>query len=280
MVNPWLQILRRMGRNRRAMIGLAILLLIALSAIFAPLLATHDPTAQVLSSRLTKPGADYWLGADDLGRDIFSRILYGGRISLRIGFISVGIALALGGTVGMAAAYYGGHMDNILMRIVDVMQAIPALLLAIAIVTSLGPGLTNVMIAVGIGNMPAYARVIRAAVLSIRELDYVEAARAAGAPDSRIMWKHILPNSLAPIIVQVTLGLANAILAAAGLSFLGLGAQPPTPEWGAMLSQARAFILLAHHVVTFPGLAILVTVLSLNLVGDGLRDALDPRLKR
>lgn len=278
--SPAVQALRRLVRNRKAVVGLAVLLLIALSALFAPQIATHDPTEQVLAKRLAKPSAQHLLGNDDLGRDIFSRIVYGGRISLRIGFLSVGLALLMGGLIGLTAAYYGGWWDTLVMRVVEVLQAIPSLLLAIAIVASLGPGLNNVMIAVGIGAIPSYARVVRASVLSLKELDYVQAARALGATDGRIMFRHILPNILSPVIVQVTLGLATAILAAAGLSFLGLGAQPPSPEWGAMLSQSRAFIRLAHHVVTFPGLAILLTVLSLNMVGDGLRDALDPRAKQ
>lgn len=279
-VNPLLQILRRMMKNRKAVVGAILLAFISIVSISAPYIATHDPAEQTLSKRLTKPGAEHYFGADDLGRDVFSRVVWGGRISLRVGFTSVGIALVVGGLMGIFAAFYGGWVDNLIMRFVDIVQAIPSLLLAIAIVASLGPGLTNVMIAVGIGSVPAYARVIRASVLTIRELDYVHAAVASGATDGRIMFRHILPNAIAPIIVQVTLGLATAILAAAGLSYLGLGAQPPSPEWGAMLSQSRAFIRLAPHAVYFPGLAILITVLSLNLVGDGLRDALDPRLKQ
>lgn len=277
--SPAVQAFRRLMRNRKAVVGAVLLLLISLSAIFAPYVATHDPAEQTLSKRLAKPSKEHLLGNDDLGRDIFSRIVYGGRISLRIGFTSVGLALLVGGLIGLTAAYYGGWWDAVSMRIVEVLQAIPSLLLAIAVVASLGPGLTNVMIAVGIGAIPNYARVVRAAVLSIKELDYVQAAQALGARDARTMFRHILPNALSPVIVQVTLGLAMAILSAAGLSFLGLGAQPPSPEWGAMLSQSRAFILMAHHVVTFPGLAILITVLALNMVGDGLRDALDPRMK-
>lgn len=278
-VNPLLQIMRRMGRNKKAVVGALLLLIVGMAAIFAPQVATHDPTEQTLSKRLCPPSADHYFGCDHLGRDVFSRVVWGGRISLRIGFIAVGIALVVGGVMGLIGAYYGGWVDHLLFRLVDIMQAIPGMLLAIAIVASLGPGITNVMIAVGIGAIPSYARVVRASVLTIRELDYVQAAGAAGAADWRIMGRHIIPNALGPVIVQATLGLATAILAASGLSFLGLGAQPPSPEWGAMLAQSRASIRLAHHAVTFPGLAILVTVLALNLVGDGLRDALDPRLK-
>lgn len=272
--------LRRFARNRRAVAGLAVLTIIVLASIFAPYVATHDPTDQVLPDRLTPPGARYWLGADDLGRDIFSRIVYGGRISLRLGFVSVGIGLAVGGTIGLTAAYYGGWWDTGVMRLMEFLQAIPALLLAIAIVASLGPGIRNAMIAIGIAVIPNYARVVRSVVLTLRELEYVQAAEASGATDWRIMGRHIVPNALAPVIVQSTLGLATAILTAAGLSFLGLGAQPPSPEWGAMLAQSRAFARLAPHVVTYPGLAILFTALSLNLLGDGLRDLLDPRLKQ
>lgn len=273
------KMLRRMMRNRKAVVGAIILLIIGLSSVFAPVVAQHSPSQQTLSKRLQRPSSEHWFGVDDLGRDIFARIVHGGRISLRIGFVSVGIALLVGGTMGLVSAYYGGWLDTILMRIVDVLYAIPSLLLAIAIVSSLGPGINNVMIAVGLGAVPNFARVVRATVLTLRELDYVQAARASGGTDLRIMMKHIIPNAMAPIIVQITLGLATAILSASGLSFLGLGAQPPSPEWGAMLAQSRGTIRMAPHVVTFPGMAILLTVLSLNLVGDGLRDALDPRLK-
>lgn len=272
--------IRRLTRNRRAVIGAVVLVVVILAAAFAPDVATHDPTYQDLPARLQRPSSHHWLGTDDLGRDVFSRIVHGGRISLMLGFVSVGIGLTIGGLIGITAAYYGGWWDSGVMRLVEFLQAIPSLLLAIAIVASLGPGITNAMIAIGIGSIPAYARVIRSVVLTIRELEYVQSAKATGATDLRIMARHILPNSLAPIIVQSTLGLASAILTAAGLSFLGLGAQPPSPEWGAMLAQSRAFVRLAPHVVAYPGLIILVTVLSLNLVGDGLRDVLDPRLKQ
>ncbi|CAN5714796.1 hypothetical protein BH23DEI1_BH23DEI1_10990 [soil metagenome] len=206
-----------------------------------------------------------------------SRIIHGGRVSLQVGFISVAIALAIGGLMGLIGGFYGGRLDSVFSAIVDVLLALPAFLLALAIVAALGPSLLNVMIAVGVANIPQFARIARSAVLTVREMDYVTAAEAVGSRDGRIMFKHVVPNSLGPVIVQVTLSLAGAILAAAGLSFLGLGAQPPTAEWGSMLNSARPFIRDAHWAVTFPGLAIMVTVLSLNMVGDGLRDALDPR---
>lgn len=271
---------RRFLRNRKAVIGLVLLVIISLSAIFAPLVATHNPTQQNLRNRLQPPSSEHWLGTDNFGRDIYSRIIYGARISLRVGLISVSIALALGGTMGVLGGYFGGRIDSFLMRIVDVLLALPSILLALAIVATIGPGLNNVMIAVGIAYTPNFARVMRAAVLQVRELDYVSASQALGASHLRTMLRHIVPNSLNPVIVQVTLATAGSILAAAGLSFLGLGAQPPTPEWGSMLSAARPYIRVAHHTVTFPGLAIMLTVLSLNMVGDGLRDALDPRIER
>lgn len=272
--------LRRFLQSRKAAAGLALLAVIALCALLAPYLATHDPAAQTLADRLQQPSAQHWLGTDDLGRDLFSRLLFGGRIALRAGFLAVGVSLVLGGSMGFVAAYYGGWWDHVLMRLVDMLLAIPTLLLALAVVAALGPGLTNAVLAVGIGSAPAYARVVRAAVLTVREAGYMEAARALGARDGRVMWRHVLPNAAAPVVVQVTLGLGSAIVATAALSFVGLGAQPPTPDWGAMLAQSRAYLRTHHHLVTFPGLAILLTVLAFNMVGDGLRDALDPRLSR
>jgi peptide/nickel transport system permease protein len=265
--------------NPRTMLGIIVMAITIFVAIFAPVLSPYPPAAQNLRNRLQPPSREHLLGTDNFGRDIFSRILHGARISLQVGFISVSIALVVGGLMGLLAGFYGGVLDNILMSIVDVLLALPAFLLALAIVASLGPNLTNVMIAVGIASVPTFARITRSAVLSVRELDYVAAAEAAGSSDLRIMFKYVIPNSVSPIIVQVTLSLASAILAAAGLSFLGLGAQPPTAEWGRMLNDARPFIRNAWWVVTFPGIAIVITVLALNLVGDGLRDALDPRSK-
>ncbi len=274
------QVWRRIVRNRKAVVGGTFLLIIVLAAIFADVVAVHDPAAQNLRNRLQPPSAEHWLGTDQFGRDMFSRIVHGARISLRVGFISVGLALLAGGTMGLLAGYYGGWMETVFMRLVDILLALPSFLLALAIVSTLGPSLTNVMIAVGIAYTPGFARVMRSSVLSVRQLDYVAAAQAAGASDLRIMFRHVLPNALNPMIVHSTLALAGSILAAAGLSFLGMGAQPPTPEWGSMLNSARSFIRAAHHVVTYPGLAIMITVLCLNLLGDGLRDALDPRWNR
>lgn len=276
---PWYDVWRRLKRNKMAMFGLVIILLLVFTAIFADVIAPYGFDDQNLKDRLMAPGAKYLLGTDNFGRDILSRIIYGSRISLQVGFIAVGIAALVGGSLGAIAGYYGGKLDNFLMRIMDILLAIPSILLAISIVAALGPGLVNVMIAVGIGSIPSYARIVRASVLSIRDQEFVEAAKAVGANDFRIITKHILPNSLAPIIVQATLGVAGAILSAAGLSFIGLGIQPPTPEWGAMLSSGREYLRDHWHVATFPGLAIMITIFALNLLGDGLRDALDPRLK-
>lgn len=274
------QMLKRVLRNRKAVVGGILLAIIVLAAIFADFITVHDPFKQDLRNRLQPPSGEHWLGTDQFGRDMFTRIVYGARISLQVGFIAVGIALLAGGTMGLLAGFYGGWLETVLMRLVDMLLALPGFLLALAIVSTLGPSLTNVMIAVGIAYTPGFARVMRSAVISAREMDYVAAARAAGASDLRIMFRHVLPNTLNPIIVNVTLALAGSILSAAGLSFLGMGAQPPTPEWGSMLNSARGFIRLAHHVVTFPGLAIMMTVLCLNMLGDGLRDALDPRWNR
>jgi len=277
--SPRRKMWRALRRNPRVVLGALVLAVLVLAAVFADQLSPYPPNRQNLRNSLSPPGAEHLLGTDQFGRDVLSRIIHGGRVSLQVGFISVGIALLIGGLMGLLAGYYGGRLDSALMWIVDVLLALPAFLLALAIVAALGPSLVNVMIAVGIAFIPVFARVTRAAVLTVREQDYVAAAQAAGSSDLRIMFKHVVPNALSPVIVQVTLALAGAILSAAGLSFLGLGAQPPTAEWGSMLSTARPFIRDAHWAVTFPGLAIVITVLALNMVGDGLRDALDPRRK-
>ena len=226
------------------------------------------------------PNSQHLLGTDNFGYDILSRLIYGSRVSLIVGFISVGIGLLFGGLMGSVAAFYGGKTDNIIMRCMDLMMSNPDLLLAISIAASMGPGLTNAMIAVGISSIPSYARIVRASVLSTKEQEYIEAARAIGAGDKRLILKHIIPNSFAPVLVQATLGVANAILVTSALSFIGLGIQPPKAEWGAMLAAGRSYIRDFWPIVTFPGIAIMITIIALNLLGDGLRDALDPRLKQ
>lgn len=273
------RIFRRLLKNRRAVVGGILLLIIILMAIFAPFVAPYDPVKQNIRNRLQGPSREHILGTDQFGRDTFSRVVYGARISLRVGFSAILIAVVVGCLLGLVAGYYGGMLDNIIMRIMDVLMALPGFLLALAIVAALGPGMQNVILAIGISYIPSFARLMRSSVLTVRELDYVSAAEALGSSDARILFRHILPNSLNPIIVMVTLSLAGAILSAAGLSFLGMGAQPPTPEWGSMISSSRPFIRVSHWCVTIPGLAIFTTVLCLNLVGDGLRDALDPRMK-
>ena len=268
---------RKLRRNRLALVGCFLLAGVLLAAVGAPVLAPYSPLDQDLYNRVKPPSLAHPFGTDDFGRDILSRVIHGSRISLRIGVVAVGLALLVGTAIGLSAGYWGGWLDQVLMRAMDLMLAFPSILLAIAIVAILGPGLENAMLAVGIVAVPQYARLVRASTLSIREKDYVQAVRALGAGDLRIIAFSVLPNCLAPLIVHSTLGLATAILDAAGLSFLGLGARPPTPEWGAMLNEGRELILSAPWVLTFPGLAIFLTVLGFNLVGDGLRDALDPR---
>jgi peptide/nickel transport system permease protein len=270
----------RLLRNKAAIAGLVIILLFILMAIFSPLLAPMDPLEQNIDIRKTPPltGSNI-LGTDELGRDLLSRLIYGARLSMTIGIISVGIAMLGGVAIGMVSGYYGGWFDKIVMRIIDIMLAFPYVLLTIVIVAVLGPSLTNAMIAIGISQMPRYVRLIRASVLAEKESDYILAERSIGTGDFELMFGSILPNSLAPIIVQATLGVGEAILSSAALSFLGLGAQPPTPEWGLMIASSREFVTSAWWIVTFPGLATLLAVLGFNLFGDGLRDVLDPRLK-
>lgn len=279
--SQWLEVWHQLKRNKMAMFGLFILTLVVLAAIFADLIADYETVviAQNLSDRLQGPSAQYWLGTDEFGRDIFARMVHGTRVSLLVGVLSVGISIVIGGGLGAIAGYYGGRLDNLVMRVMDIFLAVPSILLAIAIVSALGASLINLMLAIAISSVPSYARVVRASVLSIRDQEFIEAARAIGASDLRIIFRHIIPNSLAPVIVQGALGVAVAILSTAGLSFIGLGIQPPEPEWGAMLAGGRQYLRHAWHVTTFPGLAIMITILALNLLGDGLRDALDPRLK-
>lgn len=269
--------MRYLAGNPLAATGGAIVVALIAVALLAPALAPHDPLATNLYGRLAPPSMDNPMGTDELGRDILSRVIYGARISLRIGLICIALAMTTGTALGLVAGYWGGAIDGIVMRLVDILLAFPSILLAIAIVAVLGPGIDNVMVAVSAVLVPQFARLVRASVLSVRELAYVEAARALGAGGLRIALVSVLPNCLTPLIVQASLSLATAILDAAGLSFLGLGAQPPTPEWGAMLNSGRDLLLKAPWVMAFPGLAIFVVALGLNLLGDGLRDALDPR---
>lgn len=274
--NPvWL----RFRARPRALVGACIVLAYLVAALFAPWVAPHDPTDQNLPLALKGPRPGWWLGNDEYGRDMLSRVIYGARLSFFIGATAVAIALVFGAALGVAAGYWGGWVDNLIMRVMDVMLSFPSFLLALAIVSILGPGIGNLIVAIGVFSIPSFARVARSAVLSVVGLDYVESARAAGAGDWRTIWRYVLPNSMAPLIVLSTMRMATAIITASGLSFLGLGAQPPTPEWGAMLSTGREYLRAAPHVATVPGLAIMFLVLGFNLFGDGLRDALDPRLK-
>lgn len=277
--SPWRIALRILVRNRAAMGGLALLALLSLLAVLAPALAPYDPDAVDILHQLEAPSKTHILGTDLYGRDIFSRILYGGRITLVVGLISVGIAASIGIILGLVAGFYGGAVDSVIMRLIDVLLAFPRILLALSIVGMLGPGLLNVMVAVGIAGITGYARLVRGSVLCAKENIYVEAARVVGCPDRIILRRHLLPNIIGPVIVLATLDVASAILSASSLSFLGLGVQPPTAEWGAMLNEGRQYLRTAPWITLFPGLAIMISVLSINMLGDGLRDALDPRMK-
>ena len=270
---------RLFAQRRTALVGAAILLILLFASLAAPLLSTHDPEKMMLSQVLRPPSREFPLGTDYLGRDIWTRILYGGRLSLMIGLLAVAVGLAIGVPLGAVSGYFAGRTDLFIQRIADVLLAFPGFLLSLSLVAVLGVGLQNVIIAVGIAALPSFIRLVRGSVLSIRELSYVEAARAIGVPNRAILFRHILPNAMSPVIVQATLNLGTAILLAAGLGFLGLGVRPPTPEWGTMLGEGRSYIFSAWHVATFPGLAIFLAVLGFNLLGDGLRDALDPRLR-
>lgn len=273
------EIWRRFRRSKSALVGLVMILILLFTALFANWIAPYDPLETNLANRIAPMSAAHILGTDELGRDIFSRLVYGARISVSVGLISVTISLTIGVILGSIAGYYGGKIGNVIMRFIDILMAIPSILLNIAVVAALGNSLFNVMVAIAISNVPGYCRITRASILSLKDQEYVEAARASGASDFHIITRHILPNSLAPLIVQATLRVGGSILMCASLSFMGLGIVPPTPEWGAMLSTGRDLLREAPQLTTIPGVAIMFAVLAMNLTGDGLRDALDPKLK-
>lgn len=274
------EIFKRFKRNRMAVFGLVVIALLCICAIFPQFIAPYGYDEQNLSELFIAPCLAHPFGTDNFGRDILSRVIYGCRVSLLIGLISVSISCVLGVALGCIAGYYGNRVDNLVMRFIDIMLAIPQMLLAMSIVAALGIGTKNLILAIGIGSVPGYARIVRGSILSVKEQEYIEAARSIGASDLRIILKHIIPNCLAPIIVQATMSIATAILSTASMSFIGLGIEPPTPEWGSMLAAGRAYLRDHWFVVTFPGIAIMLTVFAFNLFGDGLRDALDPKLKR
>ena len=276
------EVWRRLKKNKMAMIGLAIVLFLVLLAVFADFLFDYEEVVikQNTAIRLQGPSAEHWFGTDEFGRDILARLVHGGRISLVVGVVAVSIALVLGGTLGAISGFFGGKVDMLISRAMDILLAVPSLLLSITIVSALGPSIMNLMIAIAVSSVPGYARIVRSSVMTVRDNEFVEAAKAIGANDAQIIASHILPNCLAPIIVQVSLKVASAILSTSGLSFLGLGVKAPTPEWGSMLSGGRAYLRNAPHLTVFPGLCIMLTILSMNLLGDGLRDALDPKLKQ
>lgn len=270
---------RRLRRSKTAVVGLIIVAVYLLLALCGPWLAPYDPYFQDLNISYLRPCMAHWLGCDEFGRDILSRLLYGARVSLVIQFWAVMISLAVGTFLGSASGYFGGKVDEIVMRLMDVMMAFPGILLALAIVAILGPSLTNLIVAIGINSVPGFSRVSRGAVISVKKNDYVTAARAIGESDLSILFRYVLPNAISPIIVQTTMRMATVLLTAAGLGFLGLGVQPPSPEWGTMLSAARVYLRSAPHVAIIPGVTIMIVVLGFNFFGDGLQDALNPRLK-
>ncbi len=273
------EVVGRFVKNKMAVLSFFVIVALVLVAIFADQIAPYGWDDQDLNRAFLYPCKEFLLGTDNYGRDILSRLIYGARYSLSVGLISVTFSCLIGVILGCIAGFYNQVVDNFIMRVVDVLLAIPNILLALSIAAALGPGLLNLIIAVGIGSIPGYARIVRAQILSVKQMEYIEAARSIGASDFRLITKHILPNCLAPIIVQATMSIAIAILSAASLSFLGLGITPPTPEWGSMLSAGRAFMRDFWPIVTFPGLMIMITVFAFNILGDGLRDALDPKLK-
>lgn len=276
--SPGRQFGRRLGRKPRAVVGAAMIAAMTISAVFAPVIAPYDPAEQRFTSLLQGPSAAHPLGTDELGRDTLSRVIYGARVSLQVGIIAVGLSLLIGGCLGLVSGYAGGTVDSIIMRTMDGLLAFPALVLALAITAMLGPSLRNAMIAIGVTGVPSFARLVRGQVLAVRDLEYVQAAQSVGAGHGRIMLRHVLPNTTAPIIVETSIAVPAAILAEAGLSFLGLGVQPPTPSWGAMIDTAQGYMQREPWIAIAPGGAILITVLAFNFLGDALRDALDPRL--
>jgi peptide/nickel transport system permease protein len=276
---PWKEALQSFGKNKLAVAGLGIVVFFIIIAILAPVISPYSYKEQVLSDRMLAPSSEHWFGTDDFGRDIFSRILYGSRISLWVGFFSVLGSVVFGTMLGIIAGYYGRWVDAIISRIFDIMLAFPSILLAIAVVAILGPSLKNALIAIAVINIPNFGRLVRSKVLSVKQEEYIMAARAVGMRDTRILISHILPNSISPVIVQATLAIATAIIEAAALGFLGMGAQAPTPEWGKMLADSKNYITQAPWTLFFPGIAIMLTVLGFNLMGDGLRDILDPKMK-
>ena len=276
---PWREAWRSFKKSRSAVVGAGIVVFFVLLAIFGPLIAPYGMNEQSLANRLLAPSGEHWFGTDDLGRDIFSRILYGARLSIWVGFASVIMSVIVGTFLGIIAGYYGRWIDTIISRIFDIMLAFPSILLAIAIVSILGPSLTNALIAIAIINIPTFGRLVRSKVLSVKQEEYILAAKAIGMKNTRILWKHILPNSMTPVIVQGTLAIATAIIECAALGFLGLGAEAPAAEWGKMLADSRGYLMNAPWALFFPGIAIMLTVIGFNLMGDGLRDALDPKMK-
>ncbi len=278
--SEFMRVMRQMRKNKLAMLGLIIFIAELIIVLLAPFISPYDYTAMDPIAIRQGPSLQHWFGTDDLGRDIFSRILYGGRYSITMGLFSVAISTTVGMSIGAVAGYFGGQVDNIIMRLLDIIQSLPAMLLTIVISAVLGSGYGNTILALSVNGLPAAARMLRAQMMRERDNEYIEAAQSINCSKFRIIVSHLIPNSFSPNIVQATMGVANMIVMAASLSFIGLGVQPPTPEWGAMLSGARQFIRQSPHMVIFPGLAIAITILALNLMGDGLRDALDPKLKR
>lgn len=278
--SQWTDVIRRLTRDKLAMVGLAIVIVLIFITLFAKVIAPYDYSAQDLTNKFQMPDRHHIMGTDNYGRDLFSRILVGGQISLLVALIAVVMALVVGGALGATAGYFGGIYEVIVMRLLDILMAIPGLLLAVAVSAALGTGTMNTALAVSIGSIPSSARILRATVLTIREQEYVEAARATGSNDMRVIMKHILPNTLAPLIVDTTLRIGGCIMQISGLSFVGLGVQPPTPEWGSILSSGREYVRDFWPLVIFPGAAIMLTMFGFNVLGDGLRDALDPKLKQ